>query len=198
MIELQQFDRAVGMFDAAFDRLRRRHLRQPDQTEAVVFADAIVVLRIAKGQREQPLLLQIGLVDAREAAGNHCSTAEQSRRKGGMLAAAALAIVPVADDDPFDFSRAIISGYFRNRETGLTTNNIFCLTDLSSERIRRTREHVVAELVQMPTIRKPAARRRNMIGGGLAPGLDEDRHAGKVAAVPRGPRLHQLDSLAAG
>src|SRR5208282_5578420 len=157
MFELQPFRRAVEMLDAAFDRLRRRHRGEPDQTEAVVLADAIVVIRIAKGQREQPLLFQIGLVDARQAAGNHCSTAEQSRREGGMLAAAALAIVPVADDDPFDSARAIISRYFRNRETGLTTNNIFCLSDLSSERIRRTREHVVAELVQMPAIRKPAA-----------------------------------------
>ncbi len=80
MIELQQFDRAVGMLDAAFDRLRRRHRGQPDQAETVVLADAIVVIRIAKGQREQPLLLQIGLVDAREAAGNDGRTAEQSRR----------------------------------------------------------------------------------------------------------------------
>ena len=79
MIELQQFDRAVGMLDAAFDRFRRRHRGQPDQTEAVVLANAIVVIRIAKGQREQPLLLQIGLVDAREAAGNHGRTTEQSR-----------------------------------------------------------------------------------------------------------------------
>src|ERR1700733_4709643 len=115
MIELQQFDCAVGMLDAAFDRFRRRHLEEPDQTEAVVLAEAIVVIRIAKGQSEQPLLLQIGLVNAREAASNHGSTAEQSRREGGMLAAAALAIVPVADDDPFDSERAIIFGDFRNR-----------------------------------------------------------------------------------
>src|SRR5277367_3169280 len=157
MIELQQFHRAVEMLDAAFDRFRRRHRGQPDQTEAVVLADAIVVIRIAKSQREQPLLLQIGLVDAREAAGNHCSAAEQSWREGGMLAAAALAIVPVADDYPFDSERAIISRYFRNRVAGFSIENIFCLADFSGERIGRTREHVVAELVQMSAIRKPAA-----------------------------------------
>src|SRR5580658_11381482 len=109
MIELQ-----------TFDWLRRRHRGQPDQAETVVLANAIVVIRIAKGQREQPLLLQIGLVDAREAAGNDGRTAEQSRREGGMLAAAALAVVPVADDDPSDSARAVAPGDFRHRVAGFS------------------------------------------------------------------------------
>src|SRR5580692_1866764 len=78
-----------------------------------------------------------------------------------MLAAAALAVVPVADNDPSDSARAVISGDFGNREAAFSAENIFCLADFPSERVGRTREHVVAELVQVPAIRKPSACRRS-------------------------------------
>ena len=68
-----------------------------------------------EGQRQQPLLLQVGLVDASEAAGDDRRAAEQPRRQRGVLAAAALAVVGVADDDPADAARLVVAGDRRDR-----------------------------------------------------------------------------------
>ena len=44
--------RPVGVLDAALDRLARRHLLQPDQAQPIVGADAVVIGRVLKGQRQ--------------------------------------------------------------------------------------------------------------------------------------------------
>src|SRR5438876_292764 len=83
----------------------RCRLLQPAAGQAVVLADPVVVRPVLKGQREQALLLQIGFVNARKAAGDHRRPAQQARRQGGVLAAAALAVIVVADGDPPDAVR---------------------------------------------------------------------------------------------
>ena len=85
--------RAVRVRDAALDRLAGRQLREADEADAIVLADLVVVGRVAERQRQQALLLQVGLVDAREAARDDGRAAEQARRQRGVLAADAFAVV---------------------------------------------------------------------------------------------------------
>ena len=67
---------------------------------------------------------------------------------------------------------------------------------LAGEGVGRAHEHVVAELVEVAAVAQPRAGRRDVVGRGLALGLDQHRHVEEVLAVPRRPRLHQLQPLA--
>jgi hypothetical protein len=56
-----------------------REARDAADADAVFLLDLLVVRRIDEGQRQDSLLLQVGLVDAREAANDHGRGAEQPR-----------------------------------------------------------------------------------------------------------------------
>src|SRR5262249_865351 len=62
--------------------------------------------------------------------------------------------------------------------------------------VDRTDEHVVANLIQMPTIAQPGSSRRNVVGCALALGLDQHRQVYIVAAIPRLERFQELQSFA--
>ena len=91
---------AVGVADQAGDMLAGGEPGQVQQAQPVVGGQPLVVGRIIEGERQQALLLEVALVDAGQAAGDHRRAAQQPRRQGGVLAAAAFAVVPVTDDDP--------------------------------------------------------------------------------------------------
>src|SRR5437588_1351913 len=79
VVEPYRFGRAVGVRDAAFDWLPRRHFLQPDQADAVIDADAVVVRPVLEGQRQEALLFQIGFVDACKTTGDDRGAAEEAR-----------------------------------------------------------------------------------------------------------------------
>ena len=59
---------AVGLVDPDLDRLARREgLARPAHAHAVRLLEQVVVLRVRERQGQDPLLLQVRLVDAREA-----------------------------------------------------------------------------------------------------------------------------------
>ena len=91
-----------------------------------LFADVVVVCRVLERQRQQSLLLQVRLMDARKAPGNHCHTSQKARREGGVLAAAALAIVMVADDDPLDPVGFVGPGNFGYGQPCFLRSERFC------------------------------------------------------------------------
>src|SRR5690348_6993556 len=109
MVQLQRLLRAVGVLDAAFDWLTRRHLLQADQADTVVLPDAVIIGPVLKGQGEQPLLLQIGFVDAGKAAGDDRRAAQKPRRQRSVLPAAAFAVIVVADRHPACPVRLVIA-----------------------------------------------------------------------------------------
>ena len=93
--------------------LRPIHLPHPQDTvlpglqlvgsqdvQLILDPNGIVSRGIGERQREHPLLLEVGLVDACKAAGYHGHSSEISRLQRGVLAAGALAVVPVAEDAP--------------------------------------------------------------------------------------------------
>src|SRR5438445_701062 len=77
---------------------------------AISRTNQVVIRRVLEGQHQQALLFQIGFVDARKAAGDHCGTAQQARRQRRMLAARPLAVVAVADGHPFDALCLVMAG----------------------------------------------------------------------------------------
>lgn len=100
--------------------LRPIHLPHPQDTvlpglqlvgsqdiQLVLDFDVIVSRGIGERQREHSLLLEVGLVNAGKAAGYHGHSTEISRLQCGVLAAGALAIVPVAEDAPSDACIAV-------------------------------------------------------------------------------------------
>ena len=184
------------MRNDALDGLAGCHVRKSDEVDAVVFAYLVVVRRVLECEREQALLLQVGLVDAGEAARYDRRAAKQSRRQCCVFAAAAFAIVVVADHDPLDSLRLVVARDRGNCPAFLVADDILAGAGVAGVSVRRAHEHIVAELVQVPAIAQPGTGRRNVIGRSLALRLHQDGHIGEVVAVPRGPGLHKLDALA--
>src|SRR6266705_6030063 len=102
------------MLDDALYGLTRRQVLESDEAYTVVLTEAVVVRRVTERERQQPLLLQVALVDAGEAAHDDRHTAQQPRRQSGMFTTAALAVVVIADDNPLQALGFIVSGDLRD------------------------------------------------------------------------------------
>src|SRR5262245_33890376 len=188
----------VWLADPERHRLARLEGRQPDDRHAVVLLDPIVVLGVAERQREHPLLLEVGLVDAGEAADQHRHAAEVARRHRGMLAARALTVVLVADGEPRLALGLQVTRGLREWLAGLPGQRIEALAGLASEGVGRAQEHVVADLVQVTAEAQPRPGRRDCVVRRLDLGLDQHRQVDKVASVPRREGPEQLQPLAVG
>ena len=79
MNERQCLGSAVGVPNNASHRPFGRQIDHTDKADVVVLSNALVVIRILECQRQQPLLFQIRLVNARKAAGDHRHTAKKPR-----------------------------------------------------------------------------------------------------------------------
>src|SRR5215831_19114381 len=85
--ERQRVRRAVGVPDDARDGLAGREILETGEAQTVVLADLVVVRRVGERERQQPLLLEVTLVDSREGSGNDGGAAQESRRQGGVFPA---------------------------------------------------------------------------------------------------------------
>ncbi len=101
MHERQRLGSAVLVANNASHRPAGRQIGHTDEADTVVLPNALVVIRILECKRQQPLLFQIRLVNACEAAGDHRATpAEKPRGERGVLPAAAFAVIEIADHHP--------------------------------------------------------------------------------------------------
>ena len=153
------------MLDVRGHHDARREVGKADQADPVVLADALVVGRIAEGQREQALLLQVRLVDPREATGDDRGPAEQPWRQRGVFAAAALAIVSVADRHQLTPARPAVPRDVGER-AGLTVVHVgSSLAGVAREGVVRPDEHVSLNCLEMAAEAQPRAGRRDVVGG---------------------------------
>src|SRR5688572_20835029 len=162
VVQPQGFARPVGVTDAALDGLAGGQARQADQAQAVVLADPVVVGRILERQREQPLLLEVRLVDAGEAARDDGGAAQQARAEGGVLAARALAVVLVADHDPLHALAAVVLRDGGDGLRGLAGEHVLALAGLAGVGVDRPHERVLAELLEVTPVAEPGAGRRDV------------------------------------
>ena len=90
------------------NRLARSQVCQSDKAYAVIFAYAIIIPGVAEGQSDKALLLEIGLVDSREATGDDRRAAQEPGRQRSVLATTTFAVVIVADYDPLQALALVI------------------------------------------------------------------------------------------
>src|SRR5476649_1388315 len=101
-----------------------------------------------------------------------------------MLAAAAFAVIRIADDHPWLPRGPILTGRLRRRETIFTGVDIRRLADLARISVGRPVEQVVAEFIQMSTKVQPWTGGRDVVGRRLAAGFQHDWHTGEVMPIP--------------
>ena len=75
----------------------------------------VVVSGVGEGDGQQALLLEVGLVDAGEGLDQHRASTQVARLQRGVLAAAALAVVLVADHDPLQAACLVVARNRRHR-----------------------------------------------------------------------------------
>src|SRR3984893_4995967 len=100
-----------------------------------------------------------------------------------MLAAAAFAVIAAAPRDPLYALRLVMAGDLGDRLVLLAAQHIDAFAGLVVEGVDRAHEHVVAELVEMAAETQPIPGRRDVIGRGLALGLDQHRRVEEILAI---------------
>lgn len=80
MVELYALRGAVGVVDGALDGLVGGEVCQVCEADAVVLLDEVVVGGVPEREGKEALLLEVGLVDAGEAAGYDGSASEEPGR----------------------------------------------------------------------------------------------------------------------
>ena len=149
----------------------------------------VVGRRVGEGQGQHALLLQVGLVDAGEAAGEDDLGPPEAGLHGGVLAGAALAVVLVADGAPAHaLPRA---GGGRCRGTGGSRRRAGpCRgpASTSPEGVDRAEEQVAGDVLQVAPVGEPRARGRDVVGGALARRLHQHGQARRGRGRPRGRR----------
>ena len=153
------------------------------QVDLVIRLDLVVVRRVGEGQREHTLLLQVGLVDTGEAAGDDGKTAQVAGLQSGMLARATLTVVPVTNDNPLDAARLVITGSGGDGVI-LLGESVLDLVGLAVLSVDRTDQHVVGDVVQVATVLQPRTGHGDVISGGLALALDQDGEILGILAIP--------------
>ena len=174
----------------------RSELGEAHDVEHVLFLDLVVVGSVLEGEGEHALLLEVRFVDAGEALHDHGLHAEEARFHGGVFAARAFTVVFVTDDDGSRALGLVNLGKFRNFLvfTALAED----LVGFAVESVHGADEHVVRNVFEVTAIVEPRTGHRNVVGGALALGLDEERGTGDVLAVPSRERGESLEALAFG
>ena len=125
-------------------------------------------------------------MDAGEGPGDDGGAAEVPRCHGGVLAAAALAVIPVADGGPTQAPGLVVAGDLGEAEALLAGDDVGSLAGLARVGVDGPQEGVVADVIEVATVGEPRARRRDVVRGAFTLGLDEDGHLREVPAVPSG------------
>ncbi|RNA19500.1 hypothetical protein BpHYR1_053751 [Brachionus plicatilis] len=73
---------------------------EADQRDLVIWLDFVIITGIGESERQQALLLQIGLVYTSKTLHNNGPTAQVSGLQSSMFSRASLAIIVVADGHP--------------------------------------------------------------------------------------------------
>jgi len=167
-----------------------------EDIDLVIGLDLVVVGGVREGEGKHTLLLEVGLVDTSERAGDDGKTTEVAGLKSGMLARRSLAVVPVTNDDPLDALGLVVTG-----DSGdgveLTSGEVLDLVGLTVGLVDSSNKHVVGDVVQVTTVLEPGASHGDVIGGGLALGLDQDREVLGVLAIPSLEGLEELEAVGA-
>mmetsp|Transcript_24095 Transcript_24095/g.75512 ORF Transcript_24095/g.75512 Transcript_24095/m.75512 type:complete len:373 (-) Transcript_24095:1175-2293(-) len=175
----------------------RHKVREAGDGERVAGADLVVVGLVSEGEGEHALLLQVGFVDARERLDDHRAAAEVARLERGVLAGRALAVVLIADHHPRD-ARGLVRARGGGHGVEVPGHLVEDLVGLAVLVVDGADEHVVGDIVQVAAVLEPRARHGDVVGGALAPGLDEDLGVRHILAVKLLEAREELEALRGG
>jgi hypothetical protein len=167
------------------------------KVDLVVGADLVVVGRVSEGERKHTLLLQVGLVDTSERAGNDGETTKVAGLQSGVFTGRSLSVVPVTDDDPLDTLGLVVTSGVGDG-TVLAGEGVANLVRLSVLVVDGTDQHVVGDVVKVSTVLEPGTGHGDVVGGGLATALDENGEVRGVLSVPGGERSEDLKTVRGG
>lgn len=196
VVELDVEVLAVLGVDTHGDGLANGELSAED-VNLVLGADLVVVGGVGEGEGKHTLLLQVGLVDTSEGAGDDGETAKVTGLESSVLTGRALTVVPVTDNNPGDVLGLVVTG---NSGDGipLTSGEVLDLVGLTIGGVDGTDQHVVGDVVKVTTVLEPRTGHGDVVSGGLALGLDEDGHVGGVLAVPGVEGGEDLETVRGG
>ena len=137
-------------------------------------------------------------MDAGEAAGDDGGRPQHPRRHGGVFPTGTLTVVLVPNGDPAQTLGLVGSGDFGYGRNFFAGQLVLAGAVVLGEGVAGSEEHIVAQVVQMPTEAQPRAGRRDVVGGGLALGFHQDRNVLKVFAIPGFPGVQHLKTVAGG
>ena len=184
---------AVGRVDNECDGLADGELSSLD-VDLVVGADLLVVGGFREGQGQHTLLLQVGLVDTSERAGDDGKTAQVPGLEGSVLTGRTFAVVPVTNDDPPDAVLLVVTGDVGDG-TVLAGEVVLDLVGLTVLLVDGTNQHVVGNVVQVATVLQPGTSHGDVVSGGLALALDKNGQVGGVLAVPSVEGRQDLETV---
>ena len=151
----------------------RLQLISTEHIQPVLNPNPIISRRIRERKRQHPLLLQVRLMDACKAAGNHSDTREISGLERGVFAAGAFAVVPVAEDAPFDACVAVGFGDGGDGVEGLRQGVESLAAEVSgADSCLGAGKEVVRDVLEVATVFVPGAGRGDVVGCAFACEVD--------------------------
>jgi hypothetical protein len=168
-----------------------------EKVDLVAGLDLLVILGVGEGQGKHTLLLQVGLVDTSEGAGDDGKTTEVTGLESGVLTGRALTVVPVTDDDPADALLLVVTGG-GGHSVVLAGGEVVDLVGLTVLGVDGTDQHVVGDVVKVTAVLEPGTGHGNVVGGGLAVGLEQDGKVERILAVPGVEGVKELEAVGGG
>src|SRR5205814_8615486 len=121
--------------------------------------------------------------------------AEEAGLHRGLLAAGPLTIVVVTDNHPWHSRRLVGPRDLWHRHILLAGQVVAGRPGLAGIGVDRTGEHVVADVIEVPTEAEPRPGGRDVVRRALALRLEQDGRVQVVVAVPRREGLDELEPL---
>ena len=187
---------AIGRVDCHGQRLAGGELGG-GQVNLVVGADLVVVGRVGEGKGKHTLLLQVGLVDTSERAGDDGRATQVPGLERSVLTGRSLTVVPVTYNYPWDAVLLVVTGNVGDG-TVLAVENVLDLVGLAVLSVDGTNQHVVGDVVQVSTVLQPGTGHGDVIGSGLALALDQDREVLSILTIPGAEWLEELKTVGGG
>jgi len=165
-----------------------------EKVNLVEWADLVVVGWVGKCQGKHTLLLQVGLMNTSERSGDDSKATKMSGFKSGMLSGGSFTVIPVTNNNPWDTLLLVITSSSWDG-TVFTSSEVLYLVCLSVIRVDGTDKHVVGDVVKMSTVLQPRTGHRDVISGGLALALNQNRHIQFILSIPGLERLENLKTV---
>src|SRR3954470_13769910 len=103
--------------------------------------------------------------------------------QGGVFSGASLAVVPVADDHPWDALLLVVSGGGWDG-VEFACGEVPDLVCLAIGGVDSTNQHVVGDVIQVSTVLQPWTSHGDVVSCCLPLGLDEDGDVQGVLSIP--------------